>query len=591
MQDGGSSNRSSGTGTHPTNYRRERLRSRAKRKIYYLSPAPHRTPQPVKSRKMDAASLALGIAALLAAFDGAVNGYLRIEEFFDDNTGCLDLGLAYHVQKHRLGAWGDYFKVHDETGCLLLKESENTKTLISKILARISANHEAAQKFLTRYAMESKDSPPSPKNEAERFQLESTFISSLSKLQISKKQKSRFRWVIKDRKKFAEIVNTLKEQNDELYAVLSPRDTDTLIRTLSSYVLAAINSIESLKTLQSVSRDVQTLVLLGLSAKLKEMEKSTDTGESVKHLDKLSLKISSHSYRAFGWYHDEGAMDEAVWVEWRYVTPMLSPSDQTELTRRIQTLGAMLTAVTLSELRIPRCLGIFEDTDYASNPTSQGLARTGFVYAFPGEFDPFKPPKSLLDIISETKEAPFLGDRFRLAFTLASSLSLLHASNWLHKSFRGDNILFFRDKKEPRPRFPRLQAPYLAGFEFSRRVGDSTLGYRPTGSGELDYYYHPDVVEHGFTKARELYSLGVVLYEIAWWRPLGKKLNPGKKDMTLDAYRELLIANLDQVGSMMGEIYRDVVGACLTCDFPDDEEDFARAVLMKVIHELETCNA
>jgi len=418
-----------------------------------------------------------------------------------------------------------------------------------------------------------------------------TLISSVAKIQMSKKQKSRIRWVIKDRKKFIDIVNTLKEQNDELYAVLSPRDTDTFMKTLSSYVLATINSVESLKTLQRVSRNGQTLVLLGLSAKLKEMERSTDSGESVKRLDKLSLKISSDSDRAVGWYHAEGAMDEAVWVEWRYLTPMLSPSDQNELTQRIQTLGAMLTAVTLSELCIPRCLGIFEETDYAINPTSQGLGRTGFVYAFPGEFDPFTRPKSLLDIISETKEAPFLGDRFRLAFTLASSLSLLHASNWLHKSFRSDNILFFRDEKEPHPRFPRLHSPYLAGFEFSRRVGESTLGYHPTGSGELDYYYNPDVVEHGFTKARELYSLGVVLYEIAWWRPLRKKLNPDKKEMSLDAYRTVLIANLDQIGSMMGEIYRDVVGLCLRCEFPNDEEDFAHAVFVKFINKLESCNA
>ena len=75
--------------------------------------------------------------------------------------------------------------------------------------------------------------------------------------------------MIKDRKKFAEIVNTLKEQNDQLqYA--TPRDADTLIKCLSSYVLAAINDITSLKTLQSVSRNCQTLVLLGLSAELKD---------------------------------------------------------------------------------------------------------------------------------------------------------------------------------------------------------------------------------------------------------------------------------------------------------------------------------
>jgi hypothetical protein len=51
--------------------------------------------------------------------------------------------------------------------------------------------------------------------------------------------------------------------------------------------------------------------------------------------------------------------------------------------------------------------------------------QTSFVFAVPEDVNPSTRPKSLLETISESNEAPFLGDRLRLAFTL---LFLLHAS-------------------------------------------------------------------------------------------------------------------------------------------------------------------
>ena len=39
------------------------------------------------------------------------------------------------------------------------------------------------------------------------------------------------------------------------------------------------------------------------------------------------------------------------------------------------------------------------------------------------------------------------------------------------------------------------------------------------GVPELDLYYHPEVTK-GWSKVKDIYSLGVVLIEIAFWRPL-----------------------------------------------------------------------
>jgi hypothetical protein len=61
------------------------------------------------------------------------------------------------------------------------------------------------------------------------------------------------------------------------------------------------------------------------------------------------------------------------------------------------------------QCRIPLCLGIFEDEEYALSPASMGQTRTGFTYSIPIQYDQLARPITLLDIISNTKDAPLLG--------------------------------------------------------------------------------------------------------------------------------------------------------------------------------------
>jgi serine/threonine protein kinase len=145
----------------------------------------------------------------------------------------------------------------------------------------------------------------------------------------------------------------------------------------------------------------------------------------------------------------------------------------------------------------------------------------------------------------------------------------LHGTNWLHKAFRGDNILFFSSDK--------ITHPYLADFEYARDVQTQSIGHRPGGKNAKDYCYHPDV-QHGYNKVLDLYSLGVVLLEIAFWRLLGPQFRD-KKAGTLEAIRDLCVKTAGQVegkvDAAMGRIYADVVRTCLNCEFrglASDEE-------------------
>ena len=65
---------------------------------------------------------------------------------------------------------------------------------------------------------------------------------------------------------------------------------------------------------------------------------------------------------------------------------------------------------------------------------------------------------------SKTPRVP-LEIRYRLASSLALSISGLHNVHWVHKGIRSENILFFRRAKEAGIKFDQ---PWLFGFEYTR---------------------------------------------------------------------------------------------------------------------------
>lgn len=89
---------------------------------------------------VDPVGLTIGIGGLLAAFDGAVKGYLLIEEIFSKDNGVRDLALDYNIECEKLKSWGDRFNVKagKEEDCLLYHERDSIKELMSNIFGRIS---------------------------------------------------------------------------------------------------------------------------------------------------------------------------------------------------------------------------------------------------------------------------------------------------------------------------------------------------------------------------------------------------------------------------------------------------------------------
>jgi serine/threonine protein kinase len=206
-------------------------------------------------------------------------------------------------------------------------------------------------------------------------------------------------------------------------------------------------------------------------------------------------------------------------------------------------------------------------------------------------------PKSLVDLFSEYQDfPPLLNERFELARKLASALSLMHASRWLHKGFRSDNIVFFHDKSSISG--IDITNPYVCGFEYSRPDTQKSFGDLPTGNPAIDLCYHPDVPLQGFNRVRDTYSLAVVLIEIAIWGCIADKIaevGHQLSKMTMSDYRAFFLDSMPIIGSQMGPSYRDAVRVCLTGDFgvaaDDDGSGLARAFFTKVLQKLSYCRA
>ena len=270
-------------------------------------------------------------------------------------------------------------------------------------------------------------------------------------------------------------------------------------------------------------------------------------------------------------YPGDGTM-QYVWIEWKgyktkYSRRLQKHMPLTENLKRVRELVSLLKSDKPNQFCAPQCLGFFDDREDTQD--SQHDARFGLVFQKPEKSGS---PVSLRHLISKGPKAS-LTDRVSLAHKISTCTLYLHAVNWLHKGFRSDSVIFL--PTGPSANEPAIDQPYVTGFEYARpdRDGETTT----SGVEVNDYvmlFVHPDYqgsnAKGTYRKTFDIYSLGIILLEIAYWKCIEDILGIDMNYATpaeLKGIRERLLQPgskyLANLKADLGDRYYTAVKSCI----------------------------
>ncbi|KAK3375264.1 prion-inhibition and propagation-domain-containing protein [Podospora didyma] len=298
-----------------------------------------------------------------------------------------------------------------------------------------------------------------------------------------------------------------------------------------------------------------------------------------------------------------------VWVEWKEYDPQkpgdISPPKDV-IFERVQMLAALLNHTPKPEaFRTPHCLGFFDRASSGGAPDEDEDSlnmRLGLVFERPQDDDLHTslPPVSLRELLQKDRK-PRVTDRIKLAHAISNCLLYLHAVNWLHKGLRSHNVVFFRTSRG----HVDYTKPYLSGFGISRPARSDEMTQGPDDDVENNLYRHPHAQSinpadrERFKRSFDIYSLGVVLAEIAHWKTvdaiIGIDLNGSRIRSSIALrVRDILLADdqIEELGACMGGVYEKAAKKCLAggeelklFESDDETNDVVAARLSMVLHE------
>ncbi|KAH6699824.1 hypothetical protein BKA61DRAFT_621096 [Leptodontidium sp. MPI-SDFR-AT-0119] len=556
---------------------------------------------------MDVAGAVIGGVALLAAAKGAVDTFNLMAEIFSRDDESYHLFVLYEGERHRLDTWADSMRTSDPTKSKLDVLSGKAREHISRILADMKATQEKAAEIIASHCTIHRI--PSPAITGAALQPESPQVVNLVAIMAKLPRRGRLGWSLNHKDRLKEQVQALHALNDQLKEHITQISSETFEQSVCARVVAGVHDARALALVtQDATTRQNDLEVLGTRLRGLQLmsEESPDLLASMPY---KSLVLDPNRFTGLAMLPGY-PLGRSVWAESRDVRGDSGASFAT-MQERIQALGKVLETINAAAQDVyctPEFVGIYKDLDHDAK-VSKWESRWWFVYAPPrvagGSPDRWEQqldvdgsaggagfvpnPVSLRQLLTHpTSQAspPDLGSRVKLALSLASSFAQLHAAGWLHKGLRSDKIWFFRAKNTAPDALPDITTPFITGFDLSRPSVKESSEHRKALGLDKEYYYHPQSVV-GYTKVRDLYSLGMVMLEIGRWA-LATKGVPKAHSQTTEMLQNYLTSHgVGDLGWRAGRRYRDVVKTLLRGELPENSDAaITQVFFVKVIQEL-----
>ena len=506
------------------------------------------------------------------------------------------LRVRLRVEQTRLLNWGEKVGIVEDCFEEPSRSLHFDRNLVLDVLLEIQTLFKSCVKILEKYdpIVPSKQIPSNADVSSDRRYppgSKSVLMKVLSLTEKTPQLGRRLQWAVVKQDAFKSNVEKLIGYNDAIEALLDSRSVNELQamqRQTYMVMLQLNNKVDELRqmslamhiqtqplaqpTTHSLSR-ATTLVterkeensMLASLADFKarqglvEQEGETVYAELIKRHD-LTFQPSS-SDQSVGFYKGT-----PVWLEWKtYAIDDRYPSWWEDMIEhRVKQLVTLLASRDKpKQFRAPQCLGYF----YRQSEEQQ---QYGLVYEMPFKVPkamPLSAPISLLELMRTTK-APSLTKRKDLAASICQSLMYLHSVNWLHKGVRSSNLFFFVSEGEK----IAFSEPVLSGFGYARpdTSGEATEP-SPKYSND-DIYKHPESMNSGASRSKksyDIYSLGVILAEIAQWKTI-YEIFPLPTDIkaargAVKRVKEFLLTSefLATTEAAAGEVYTEAMRKCL----------------------------
>jgi serine/threonine protein kinase len=390
-------------------------------------------------------------------------------------------------------------------------------------------------------------------------------------------------------------LNTLRQANDELLKPLSDQSRVSIDKTFC--ILTAHNhTVRSLQEIAATDFAAEEVGEIGSVAAMKYMSILLERQENASFesprlqasLIRKDCKPTDLSLRPETFYysygHQEGEEQKTLIEFIPYWEKKIPDSRSAEfhqaiesMFRRVSDLVAVLRAHPRpSELRVLNCLGACHD------PHNK---RFQLVFAFPAE-DTL--PVRLNKLLQHGRSRllnPAFGQKLLLAKTLVASLQSVHILGWVHKSLSSLIVLLF-PVIESHWETIDFSAPYLVGFDYSRKSKGGEYTQGPTLKESFREYLHPDyrLKRAVARRSHDYYSMGLLLLEIGLWISLSNIYDHERYSQhSPDALREEYIALCNRdLARVMGLLYQKAVLKCLLFESREAEDDEAEADIEQI---------